>query len=71
MPRSVQVRKILSGAGWTHLVQGGQEGAEHEGRKYDGEVVLGQDMGFAVFPSSTRLCLLSPRMSGRTGGGLG
>jgi len=55
----------------THLVQRGQEGAEHEGGKYDGEVVLGQDMGLAVFPSGARFCFLFPCMSGRGEGGLG
>ena len=53
------------------MIQRGQEGAEHEGCKYDGEVVLGQDMGLALFPSGTRLCLLLLRRSRRSGSGLG
>lgn len=44
--------------GLTHLVERGQESAEHEGGKHDGEVILWQDMGLALFPSGARLCLL-------------
>jgi hypothetical protein len=54
----------------THLIQGGQKGAETEGGKHDGEVILGQDLGFALFPSSAWLGLLFLMMSGRNGLGV-
>lgn len=52
-----------------HLIQRGQERAKAEGSKYDGEVVLREDMGLAVFPSSARLGLLG--VSRRGGSKLG
>jgi len=44
---------------WAHLVQRCQEGTGHEGCKHDGDVIVGQDMGLSLFPSSAGLCLLS------------
>ena len=57
--------------GWTHLIQCRQKRAEHERSEYDGDIVLGQDMGFAGFPSRAGLGFLFLR-AGREGGrGLG
>jgi hypothetical protein len=54
-----------------HLVQRSQEGAEHEGGEYDGEVILGQDVGLAIFPSRARPSLLFICISRGRGSGLG
>lgn len=70
--RSVRgLRKNRLSDGWAYLVQSCQEGAGHEGSKHDWEVVVGQDMCLAIFPSSTGLCLLFLCKSRRRRGELG
>ena len=57
--------------GISDLIQCGQECAEHEGGEYDGEVVLGYNLGLALFPSRAMFGLLFLCMNRRNGSGLG
>ena len=57
--RKVRSRPGQVAIGGAYLIQRGQEGAGHEGGEYDGDVIVGQDVGLSLFPRGAWLCLLS------------